>query len=240
MAMLQVDPSQKKVVVALVAVLAAAVVFTIVRILPGDEAVQPAAQAAQTATTSAPTHAASDVECSPVRNPFERPAGIVKNACLSAASFPDTEVALGVRPMPYGRSEAPPGTMELPPMPVQRVEISPEPVKETATKPAAQKKENPGEKLVSGILFGGPDKPDAAQQANLQAQEKAERPAFKLMATIKSGGSYSAVLRTDDTHAWVVKVGDMIDGRYKVARIQNELAVLLDGRSVIIATRPRS
>lgn len=232
--MLQVDPSQKKAVVALLVVLVGAVAFLLVRLLPGSRAPQASAQAAQPAAKTTPACAVGEVRVGPARNPFHRPDGAAPLACV--AEDPDSLVQLTAN----GRTEGVAESFDVRPMPVPTFGAIEQPGSGDAARPARAKTGKPDPRLLAGMVLGGTGNPAEPNEAEQHSKDEAPRPSFKLLATIKSGGVYSAVLRVGDAQTRVVEVGDIIDGRFKVARIQENLAVLLDGRDVIIATRPRS
>ena len=65
-------------------------------------------------------------------------------------------------------------------------------------------------------------------------------PKFTLLATIQCGNSYSAVIKSDGKDERVVDIGDVLDCGFRVKSIDDECAVLTDGRNTIIAKRPNS
>lgn len=64
------------------------------------------------------------------------------------------------------------------------------------------------------------------------------RPVFALLATVKSDRGFSAVIRTGESGARVVQVGDTLEGGFKVISLNNDRAVLTDGRETVVAKRP--
>lgn len=229
---LQVDPSQKKAVVILLVALAGAIGFLAVRMMPGGRPQQAAAQAATEEAKPAAAVTGGDVRVDPARNPFQRPAGIARTA-----TAPE-QVDSGIQIVPFDRTERLPEACAVRPMPVPGFETVEHPDSHAA-RPKAGKSEKPGSGTLETVMMGGASSP-SGKASDAHRQDEAPRPSFKLLATVKSGGVYSAVLRVGESEARVVEVGDVIDGRYKVARLQDNLAVLLDGREVIIATRPGS
>lgn len=225
--MLQVDPSQKKLVAVLLTVLVGAVVIFVIRIMPRNEPVQPAAQPAQAAAASQPVVSDGELEASVPRNPFRQPAGVIHAVRSTDDRFVTSAPIRPERETTFSTGQH----YELGPMPVPSIGGS--------EKPSPEKDDKQATKLPASVL-GVDSAGDNPKQDSRDRREDRARPDFRLMATMRGAESFSAVLRTDESHAWVVKAGDVIDGRYKVARIQENLAVLLDGKEVIIATRPRS
>jgi hypothetical protein len=66
------------------------------------------------------------------------------------------------------------------------------------------------------------------------------KPTFALLATVRGPDGYSAVIRAGNGAARVAEVGDKLEGGFRVLRLESGLAVLTDGRKVIVARRPRS
>ncbi len=79
-----------------------------------------------------------------------------------------------------------------------------------------------------------PDKPDAPD-SSIQAKP---RPSFILLATIKSGNGFSAVIGTGGSDSRVVETGDVLEGGFKVTKLEADRAILSDGRNIIVAKRP--
>jgi len=86
------------------------------------------------------------------------------------------------------------------------------------------------------------DPPNAAQKSSDQpaGKQAEQRPEFTLLATVKGKDGYSAVIKAGEQAARVVQVGDKLDGRFKVLMLKAGMAVLTDGRKVIVARRPQS
>lgn len=76
--------------------------------------------------------------------------------------------------------------------------------------------------------------PGAQSQAPAEAQ-----PVFALMATVGTADNSFAVLRINDSQTKVVRVGDNVDGRFKLWAIRPDFAVLTDGKVRVIAKRGR-
>ncbi len=226
--MLQVDPSQRKLVAVLLVALAGAIALVIIRLKPGDEPMRAAAQAAQPAAVSKQPISVGDSEAGPARNPFERPPGV-------AARRPGLEAVPSIRVSRYGQKGLTEGGLEVRPMPVPRLD---RPGWDATEEPPKVNVGKPGAKLLAGTFFGSLAHSDA--NARTAAPKTPERPSVTLLATVKSGDGYSAVLQIDDSQTRVVEVGDIVGGRYRVAQLQDNMAVLVHGREVIIATRPRS
>lgn len=91
-------------------------------------------------------------------------------------------------------------------------------------------------KFGPGMRVSAPDN-TAAKKTNAAEEAK---PEFTLLATVKSGNGWSAVIRTSDSGEKVVEVGDKLDGGFVVKELSATRAVLADGRDIIIAKRPRS
>lgn len=233
--MLQVDPSQKKLVAVLLTVLVGAVVIFVIRIMPRNEPVQPAAQPAQAAAASQPVVSDGELEASVPRNPFRQPAGVIHAVRSTDDRFVTSAPIRPERETTFSTGQH----YELGPMPVPSIGGSEKPSPEKDDKQSKDTGDKQATKLPASVL-GVDSAGDNPKQDSRDRREDRARPDFRLMATMRGAESFSAVLRTDESHAWVVKTGDVIDGRYKVARIQENLAVLLDGKEVIIATRPRS
>jgi hypothetical protein len=64
-----------------------------------------------------------------------------------------------------------------------------------------------------------------------------EQPTFTLMATVMSAGKSCAVLRIGDSQIKVVRVGDLVDGRFKLCALSSDRAELTDGIVKVVAKR---
>jgi hypothetical protein len=80
--------------------------------------------------------------------------------------------------------------------------------------------------------------PNETQDSQSVAQD-AELPTFVLMATVLTNGKSSAVLRIGDTEVKVVRIGDMVDGRFRLCSLMSDHAELSDGTTKVIAKRGR-
>ena len=81
--------------------------------------------------------------------------------------------------------------------------------------------------------------PDAKKDTQAVVQD-AELPTFVLMATVLANGKSSAVLRIGDSQVKVVRVGDMVDGRFRLCSLKSDQAELSDGTTKLIAKRGRT
>jgi len=205
MALIRNDPSQTKTVAALLVVLAAAIVFVIVRVgshreaRPTDATEPTANQAASSASADSTTYSAS-------RNPFKRPAilkaalGGVTESLAGENAFPTaSRTGLGAR---FRHGD---------PAPLHPMDF--------------------------GSLLTAAAQPPFPKE--VQVIEK-PRPEFALLATVKSAGGWCAVIRSGDSRPRVVEVGDVVEGGFKVRRLETDRAVLTDGRDIVIAKRPRT
>ena len=89
-----------------------------------------------------------------------------------------------------------------------------------------------------GSVFRTPARPSVVP-AEMPTVEK-PRPEFALLATVKSTEGWCAVIKSADSRPRVVEVGDIVEGGFKVRRVEIDRAVLTDGREIIIAKRPRT
>lgn len=64
------------------------------------------------------------------------------------------------------------------------------------------------------------------------------KPRFALLATVSGPNGLTAVIRMGDSTTRVVGVGDTLDGRYKVAKLEADRAVLKNGSDIIEVRRP--
>jgi hypothetical protein len=79
-----------------------------------------------------------------------------------------------------------------------------------------------------------------AQGATDSDKTEQKKRTFTLLATVKSGNGYSAVIRSGDSTVRVVEVGDLLGEGFRVKKLEAGWAVLTDGRETIIARRPQS
>lgn len=100
----------------------------------------------------------------------------------------------------------------------------------------------PGDIRVEAIDSNSGQKkesPAASTQPDVNKSETS-RPTFTLLAIIGNCSGLSAVIRTNESNTRVVEVGDMVDGGYKVQKLEADRAVLTDGRDIIVVKRPQS
>ncbi len=206
MALIRTDPSQTKTVVALLVVLAAAIVFVIVRVGSRGGA-KPADTTKPTVDESVSTALVDSTPYNASRNPFKRPAILktamerVRESLSRESSFPS--------------------------------------ISRTSPKAGFWRDNSAGLDPVDfGSLFGAP-----AQRSVVPKEApviEKPKPEFALLATVKSADGWCAVIRSADSRPRVVEVGDIVEGGFKVRRLETDRAVLTDGRDIIIAKRPRT
>lgn len=92
--------------------------------------------------------------------------------------------------------------------------------------------------IGQGLEAVAPAKSTAAP-ANGSTETK-PKPEFTLLATIKNENGFSAVIRSGESNARVVETGDILEGGYKVIKLEAGRAVLTDGRDKIVAKRPQT
>ena len=64
------------------------------------------------------------------------------------------------------------------------------------------------------------------------------KPTFTLLATIRSAERLYGIIKSGDSQERIVRVGDILDGGYKVKELDASHAVLTNGRDTLIAERP--
>ena len=67
-----------------------------------------------------------------------------------------------------------------------------------------------------------------------------EKPQFALLATVGGPNGFSAVIRCGEANTRVVAVGDVLEGGYRVEKLEEDRAVLKGGRDVVVVKRPNS
>jgi len=80
----------------------------------------------------------------------------------------------------------------------------------------------------------GETRPSAQDTTNSEEN----KPQFVLLATVSGPNGLTAVIRIGESTTRVVGVGDTLDGRYKVAKLEAGRAVLKNGSDVIEVRRP--
>jgi hypothetical protein len=85
--------------------------------------------------------------------------------------------------------------------------------------------------------FKATQKP-ARKQAPADPDLAPASPVFALLATVKSDRGFSAVIRTGQANVRVVEEGDTLEGGFKVISLNDDRAVLTDGRETVVAKRP--
>jgi hypothetical protein len=201
--MLTVDPSQKKVVWLLMAILIGAICVTAVRLKPA--AVQtPAALVTSSSRTASHARTVEVQVQNLSRNPFSAPADFARAQARSNA------VELG---------------LPTPPLPGEQPNNSGKNAKALGTLPAVQP-----------MVVKMPNAKDP-QGHDINSQPA---PAYALLATIKSAGGLSAVIRSNGSIVQVVNVGDTLEGGYKVRALKPERAVLSNGEDTIVVNKPQS
>lgn len=65
-----------------------------------------------------------------------------------------------------------------------------------------------------------------------------EKPAFVLLATVGGPGGLCAVIRSGESNTRVVAVGDVLEGGYKVQKVETGRVVLKNGRDTVVIKRP--
>lgn len=82
---------------------------------------------------------------------------------------------------------------------------------------------------------------ETGKRAGMSADEiKPDTPKFELLATVGGPSGMTAVIRTGESDTRVVAVGDVLDGHYKVQKLEEGRAVLTDGRDTVVVKRPSS
>lgn len=64
--------------------------------------------------------------------------------------------------------------------------------------------------------------------------KEAARPQFALTAVVGGPDGFTAVIRCGESNSRVVGVGDLLDGGYRVERLEEDRAVLKNGRDVLV------
>jgi len=200
--MLTIDPSQKKLVWALLAILLAAICVTVIRIRPA----QPVAAVVATEEASEPSSRKPGVNVQVAnlsRNPFRAPELFARTQERSNAA------ELGL-PIPGEKPKPKPSGSQMGKLP---------PIQPLAVR-----------------------MPNDTNSTNLQSKPgvKEPPPVFALLATIRSAGGLSAVIKSNDSVVRVVNVGDRLEGGYKVRALQPGRAVLSNGEDTIVASKPQS
>ena len=67
---------------------------------------------------------------------------------------------------------------------------------------------------------------------------RSAKPTFTLLATIRSAEHLYGIIKSGDSRERIVRVGDILDGGYKVKELDASHAVLTNGRDTLIAERP--
>ena len=206
------DPSQTKSAAILIGALVVVIGVTVVRMKPAPGAQAPA-QAQQVSARAAPVKASVERFCPRERNPFEKPAGLPAAGAVDDSVGNEGKLPASISVGGDRGSDSQSGAKATikPLDPTAVFRIKPE------KKPATAK---------------------PSTKDNYDAQRA--KPEFTLLATARSGDSYSAVIRTGQSGARVVEVGDVLDGGFKVLMIDGDRAALSDGRQMIVAKRPRS
>jgi len=95
---------------------------------------------------------------------------------------------------------------------------------------------------IDPMPVGAPASSSKTPQAAAEPQPKVEapKPVFTLLATVGDARGLCAVIRSGGADAKVVEVGDVLDGGFKLVKVEESRAVLTDGRDTIIVTRPQS
>ena len=76
------------------------------------------------------------------------------------------------------------------------------------------------------------------QTEQAQSQVQSAKPTFTLLATIRSPERLYGIIRSGDSQERIVRVGDILDGGYKVKELDASHAVLTNGRDILVAQRP--
>ena len=93
---------------------------------------------------------------------------------------------------------------------------------------------------IEPLRLGSEIKVTAPENTSDKVGAEEAKPEFTLLATVKDQNGWCAVIKTGDSEAKVVEVGDKMDGGFVVKELSAGCAVLADGRDTIIAKRPRS
>jgi hypothetical protein len=82
--------------------------------------------------------------------------------------------------------------------------------------------------------------PEATPSGRTDTTAKTEpaKPQFALLATVGGPGGMCAVIRGGESNPRVVAVGDIVEGGYRVQRIEKSRAVLRNGGDTVVVTRP--
>ncbi len=199
--MIKTDPSQTKTVIALLAILAVAVVATIMRIHP-NLAQPSAAVAGQTAARqvgTAPCVTIIDGQTS--KNPFRKPKALreqISRAAMSGIAF---DMANGNNSSARSMNKSGLNFAPIGPMPVSTVS-------------------------------------DIKASDTTKADTEKTKTQFALLATVGGPNGMTAVIRIGDSNTRVVSVGDMLDGDYRVAKLEDGRAVLKNGSDIVEIKRP--
>lgn len=219
MALIKTDPSQTKTVVVLLAVLVVAIAFIAIRLSPPAPVAPESEEQPTAASTSASKVGKWSVELA--RNPFEQP------PFPADAAEGKNEAAAMARVGP-----APRGLTEGGPVPVNPF------AKMSGRLPGAMAAQGaPGMELAPAPAHSLPKGPAGAPETPDQPSEP--KPVFTLLATIGDARGLSAVIQCQNAKPRVVETGDVLDGGYRISRIERDRAVLTDGRDTIVAKRPR-
>lgn len=81
---------------------------------------------------------------------------------------------------------------------------------------------------------------DSAQTGSAPKAAEPEKPQFALVAIVGGDGGFTAVIRCGESNTRVVGVGDVLEGGYRVEKLEESRAVLRDGRDVVVIKRPNS
>lgn len=202
MGIMETNPTRSKMWAALVAVVVAAVVVTILRI-SSPAPVRVSVREREVGPSDASAQMATVPQWSPGPNPFKKPARLSSTADEPGTQPKEAQVQAGTN-----------GQAALPWLPAAHLQIQP-----LGSGPRSHPQEAPGRALQE------PGKPEDAE------------PTFILLATVKSDQSLYGVIMAGDSRARVVRVGDVLDGGFKVKELDVSHAVLTNGRDTLIAKR---
>jgi len=86
----------------------------------------------------------------------------------------------------------------------------------------------------------GPTSASNSDRVDSQQPDKSEpdKPRFEMLATVSGPNGLTAVIRIGESDTRVVAVGDVLEGGFKVKKLEESRAVLSNGRDEVVVKRP--
>ncbi|MCX8052706.1 MAG: hypothetical protein N3B12_02775 [Armatimonadetes bacterium] len=230
MALIKVDPSQTKTVIALLGVLVVALGVTVVRLKPNTAARPAQQQVAESVRSVSMPRVTTERTWDTCRNPFEKPPGFAAGSKagdnLLASPSVSEESNL---PLLLVKKEGEELGVNTPYSPLSKVGSLTHPV---FTKDGLRQADQ-------STSFESGRAPKAPMESSPHLGPAPARPRFTLLATVNIGRAFSAVIRVGDSDERIVQVGDVLEGGFRVIALNADRAILTDGREIVVANRPR-